>query len=162
MSTDRSPRYVLIALVGLSLRAALACSEGSDGTAIDRGNSTATLKACVLGANQSCSPEEVESHSACVVSNCDAEVRLCYGEDYRSGQFAGPCARSAECIQRCGCSDEACIADCGRDEDPACHDCQQRAVSLCVSRSGCSAPSCTRVEIGSSGSLIGYGDAGGG
>ena len=68
-----------------------------------------------------------EASAQCIQANCHVEAQSCFGANYPSAQYSGPCAAWMQCTDGCGC-DETCVESC---RDPTCLACLL-GVSTCM------------------------------
>lgn len=121
-------------------------SGSSTGTS--GGGGSSGFKNC-SGTNTSstCTEAELKPYGDCVNEKCATKYAECYGADYKSGNFGGPCGTYIKCTQACGCNDTACYQKCGTP-DAACTTCIQGSATCADS---CTVPSCGSGSSGSSG-----------
>jgi hypothetical protein len=118
---------------------ATGCGSDSDSGSPKPGSSS-PVTGCPAG---SCDQAEVQAYGICITDACDAEYQTCYGPDYKTGKYsAGPCATYYTCLAKCSCGDNACLSGCGVAPSD-CQLCIANKITYCVSKSTCTAPSCT-------------------
>jgi hypothetical protein len=125
--------FVAVAVVGCS--GASAVGPGSGAAA---GGPAGQAGEC-MGDYKSCSKAEIDTFLKCSSDRCGDKYATCYGPDYMSGAYSGPCAESATCQKACACDDSACQAACPR-QPIECTTCLG-PFALCV-QSECGFPTC--------------------
>jgi hypothetical protein len=146
-----------IFIIGLSAGAvalALACSDNTDATPASASEGPSSSSGGSSGSSggsgfkdcggssgtpgtETCTEAEMKPYVECVTAQCDPKYKECYGPNYQTGSFSGPCGSYIECTQKCECNDTACIMAC--KTDAACATCLERASSC---SQGCSLPAC--------------------
>ncbi len=139
-------------IVGL----ALACSNSDEGSSggNNGGNSSGAsgasgqssgssgdskFKNCSITTGTSCTEAELKPYSDCLSEKCDTPYKQCYGDDYKNGNFGGPCASWIACVQKCDCKDTPCILACKAEE--ACKTCVEQAATC---GDACTEPECSK------------------
>ncbi len=89
-----------------------------------------------------CDQAETEAYGTCVADTCDADYKLCFGPNYRSGKYSEVCGEYYTCLAKCGCNDSACFSACGLAPTD-CQLCLSNHLTYCAQNSGCKQPSCT-------------------
>ena len=118
-------------------------SSGASGTSGGQssGSSSSKFKNCDITGGTTCTEAELKPYSDCVLEKCDTSYKQCYGDDYRNGNFSGPCGTWMACVQKCDCTDTACVLACKLDE--ACKTCSEDAqVETCGE--SCIEPECSK------------------
>src|SRR4051812_21454200 len=129
----------ILSAVTLVLGFGLAVGCGGDSDKPKQGASS-PVTGCPSG---QCDQAQVQAYGTCITDACDAQYQECYGPDYKSGKYtAGPCAVYYTCLGKCGCGDNACLSGCGLAPND-CQLCIANKITYCVSKSSCTAPSCT-------------------
>src|SRR5262249_24245640 len=60
-----------------------------------------------------CTQDDIDEYTDCISTSCEPTLKACYGSDYRSGKFSGPCKDQLECATKtCKCSDTSCQQKC--------------------------------------------------
>lgn len=89
--------------------------------------------------------EGVDAYESCAIAACDAELRRCYGAEWREGAFSGPCTDLAACKKACGC-DATCAQRCDAQlKSGQCAECLTSATGAEACLAGatsCPAPAC--------------------
>jgi hypothetical protein len=146
---------VLVACGGSSTKGGGGTSGGSGGKSGQGGKSGSAggtsggvpkTLACMSSAatmGTACTQAELDAYATCVATACDATFKTCFGPDFKSGQYSGPCGTHETCASTCACSDDACRTACGT-APTECTTCQFGLVSCalpCV-------PSCATAGLG--------------
>jgi hypothetical protein len=89
--------------------------------------------------------EGVDAYESCAIAACDAELRRCYGAEWREGAFSGPCTDLAACKKACGC-DPTCAERCDAQlKTGGCAECltSPTGPEACLAAAtACPAPTC--------------------
>jgi len=130
---------------------ATGCGSSSDdkGGSSPSGRSPATGGACPASSSgQTCTGEK--EYSDCAMAACGTQSRTCFGADFLSGVYAGPCGPYLDCQMKCPCDATAatCEANCTTLVS-ANTECMMCLLSLatCVQGAGCAQPVCTGTGI---------------
>jgi hypothetical protein len=84
-----------------------------------------------------CTQAQIDEYTSCVSASCEPTLEMCYGPDYESGTYAGPCKEQLDCATKsCACNDNACIMNC-----PGAQMCVQCFASK-VCGTDCKIPTC--------------------
>ena len=60
-----------------------------------------------------CTQDQIDEYSDCINTACEPTLEACYGPDYQSGTYAGPCKDQLECAtEKCDCNDNTCVMNC--------------------------------------------------
>jgi hypothetical protein len=60
-----------------------------------------------------CTQAEIDGYTDCITESCEPTAEECYGPDYRSGEYSGPCKENIECAtEDCECGDSQCMQGC--------------------------------------------------
>jgi hypothetical protein len=60
-----------------------------------------------------CTQAQIDEYTTCVSESCEPTLEMCYGPDYESGTYAGPCKEQLDCATKsCDCNDNTCIMNC--------------------------------------------------
>lgn len=110
------------------------------------GGSSGGFKSCPDSSQASCTEAELEPYNRCLLDECEAGFKKCYGDGFMSGNFGGPCGTFMACVQKCGCGDTECFATCTPDD--ACQSCVQETGTCGES---CTEPACASAGTSSSG-----------
>jgi hypothetical protein len=123
-------------------------SGGTSGTSGASSSSGSGFRACsIAGAKASkCTDAEIKAYDDCIATKCDAKYKECYGADYKSGAFSGPCGTWISCTQKCACDDTQCMLKCPMDN--TCTTCAS-GVGSCSD--DCTVPECLKPSASSSG-----------
>lgn len=122
--------------VSLSFAAAIAaagaCSRGplgASGSEIDASGDDGV--ACPV--LQSLAEADCPGYYECAVNQCAEPYAFCFGENWTSNEFEGPCAEYMFCITSCQCGDADCQQDCAGDlpSGSECLDCLGNEIGLC-------------------------------
>jgi hypothetical protein len=89
----------------------------------------------------------MKPYSDCVLEKCESKYTECYGANWKTGTFAGPCGSYMTCINACACDDVACYGKCAQPTRE-CSTCLQGATSCA---SSCTAPACASAGTSSGG-----------
>lgn len=116
----------------LGITAAGGCARGplgASGSEIDASGDDGV--ACPV--LQSLEQADCPGYYECAVEECAEPYALCYGENWQSNEFEGPCAGYLTCITSCACGDGDCQQDCAGDlpADSECLDCLGNEIGLC-------------------------------
>jgi hypothetical protein len=90
---------------------------------------------CSTGASP-CSQAQLDAYGQCVSDKCDAQVRLCYGDNYKNGSYGNLCGGYIACAIRCACTDTACRTMCFQLASAECRTCLQD-IGSCAQSKGC-------------------------
>ena len=131
---------LLFPLIALGLGGALGCGDEEKK---EVGNNPAECARGFTGNTGfgSCSEQQIKDYSQCVEQACQSQYKSCFGPDYRSGDYAGPCADYSECLGGCSCEDDRCRAAC--EQPPACTTCMAGFSSCglsCATKIACALP----------------------
>jgi hypothetical protein len=99
------------------------------------------------GAPAGCSPDQVAPYNMCIQHQCSTGFTQCFGPNWSTGNYSGPCASFLGCITKCGCGNQACFQACGQPS-AECQTCTQ-ALGNCAQ--SCDPPACAGRDAGSSG-----------
>jgi hypothetical protein len=128
-------------LVSVAVLAFALGSCGGDSGGGGPGSSATSGFFCPSTNASSCKQSDVDAYGTCVQGKCGAETKLCFGDNYQNGTFAGACATWAACYGKCACGDTACRTACGAPTGE-CTSCLLK-ISTCTTTSGCTPPVCT-------------------
>ena len=92
-------------------------SDGGGGSGGDAGTGSD-------GAVAACNPAGGPECTACAALHCNDKYADCYGADWQTGPFTGPCGASQTCFCTCASGDTACEDNCRNMVDQACGLCQ--------------------------------------
>lgn len=160
----RVRNFVIVGLATGSVGLAIACSDSSSssssgGTSSGSTSSTSSssssgasstssssggsaFKDCSgsntsSGGSNTCTDAELKPYSDCVLEKCDPKYKECYGADYKTGNFAGPCGTYITCVQKCACNDVNCVLAC--QPEATCKTCLEGMANC---SDGCTLPAC--------------------
>jgi hypothetical protein len=77
----------------------------------------------------SCGPAFYDACATCVKTNCDAQAKQCFGNDYQLKKFTGPCAAVLQCVCNCSISNNC---QCDGAADATCQPCYQMFQTQCI------------------------------
>src|SRR4249920_2696641 len=104
----------LVLALSAALLPLVACSKdpapslGSQGGAST--TKTSSYQDCSHRATaKKCSKEHYKPFDDCADQKCGSKYEACFGKDYTTGKFSGPCAEFAACEQKCDCA-AGCIS----------------------------------------------------
>jgi hypothetical protein len=120
---------------------ALASCGGDSGSGGPGGGSATSGLFCPTSNASSCKQADVDAYGSCVQGRCGTQMKACFGDNFQSGTFAGPCGTWIGCYGKCACGDTACRGACGLPSGE-CTTCLQ-TVTTCTNSSGCTAPVCS-------------------
>jgi hypothetical protein len=140
-----SARIVMAAVFGsLTILGAVGC-KGDGGTGGSGGggapqNAPVVLppnpngQSCQNGDSGSCADQaSVDEYGDCIVQACDSEYKQCFGNDYLTGSYGGPCQGLMECAIACQDCDQTCLQACSEQHFAgACQDCITGPIVSCV------------------------------
>ena len=135
-------------------------ASGSSSSSSSGGTQSRPYRACAVGTCSDSAP-----YNTCLETQCGSTYKECWGADYKTGTYSGPCADVVSCQQACACGDTACLRACPGPSDN-CGACLF-GLAGCVPK--CTAPSCASQSASSSsgstasdgGTRSDAGDAGG-
>jgi hypothetical protein len=126
-------------------------STGGTGTSSGSGTSSSSGAASGSGyknCSKSTTPStcDTKAYDDCTLTACDPTLKECFGDDYKNGNFGGPCSTWIGCYNKCACGDTACQTACGLP-DSACTSCTLKLASCGQS---CTKPACLSSSGGTS------------
>lgn len=153
---------VLVVAACSSTTTSTGSSSGSTGSSGTSGTGTSgssgdssSFKSCNEDTpSTTCTQAELQPYDDCLLNACEADYEKCYGSNFKSGTFDGPCGTFITCQQKCACGDTMCLTACG-EPDMACSACIEDAAGC---GNSCTAPAC--LDQGSSGSSGSSGSGG--
>ncbi len=100
------------------------------------GGSSGSNLFCPSSNQTNCKQDEVDAYGKCVQDKCDGQIKLCFGDNYKTGTFAGTCGAYVTCSNKCSCTDNNCRAACAAMADAPCTDCLLK-IGACTQSMGC-------------------------
>ena len=116
-------------------------TPGSSGTSGSPGSSGTGFKNCSVTSGTTCTEADLKPYADCLKEKCDATYKKCYGADYESGSFTGPCGTFLACTQKCDCNDTQCVLACKMDD--ACQACAGE-IGTCTDACSSAEPECSK------------------
>lgn len=146
MTSLRAP-FVLAFMCLLVLPACGGGSAKSTDGGTGGNTSTRTAGMCAP-ATSTCTQAETNAYSTCLSNACNSSFAACYGPNYKTGSYSGPCATYLTCVSKCACGDTACEVACTMDA--TCQTCETGIFS-CVLGASCTPPACYAGTSGTGG-----------
>lgn len=123
---------------------AMGCGDGDKNGTSSGGRDPANGGACPASSSgQVCTGEE--AYANCVMAACGAQYKTCFGANYASGTYAGPCGSYLTCMMSCPCDATATTCETGCTTQVASNtECMTCLLTLasCVQGTGCTEPVC--------------------
>jgi hypothetical protein len=139
----------------------LVVSTGCGGDSKDKGGSSPSGRSAANGgtcpassSGQTCTGEK--EYADCAMAACGAQSKTCFGADFLSGVYTGPCGPYLDCQMKCPCDATAttCEQNCTTlvTTNTECLMCLLTLAS-CVQSAGCAEPVCqgTGIDAGATG-----------